>query len=289
MAVIGMGKLGGGELGLSSDLDLLFVYESDEGEIVPASPESPSLGIKEYHVRLASEVLKTLAARSQEGALYESDVRLRPYGKGGDLSGTLQQYRDYYEKEAALWERQALTRARWIAGDEELGKLLIGQAAEFVYGQGLTGEQKAEIAHLRGRIERERKGEAIKSGEGGLVDVEFLVQALQLEFGKDAPEIRVPHTLKALDALAAKGLYPPGDAEKLAEHYLFLRDILNRLQIADGISIQELPRDPEDLEELIRRMYHLGSETPPSGREFLERYDACRGEIRARFRKYFQA
>lgn len=289
MAVIGMGKLGGGELGLSSDLDLLFVYESDEGEIAPASPESPSIGIKEYHVRLASEVLKTLAARSQEGALYESDVRLRPYGKGGDLSGTLRQYRDYYAKEAALWERQALTRARWIAGDGQLGQLFIDQAAEFVYGQGLSGEQKAQIAHLRGRIERERKGEAIKSGEGGLVDVEFLVQALQLEFGKDAPEVRVPHTLKALDALAAKGLYPPGDARKLAENYLFLRDILNRLQIADGISIQELPRDREDLEELIRRMDHLGSQAPPSGRQFLERYDACRKEIRAQFQEYFQA
>jgi len=287
VAMIGMGKLGGEEINFSSDLDLLFVYEEDGGKVIGEGAEGETLGVKEYFVRLAADILKSLSARTEEGGLYRADVRLRPYGKGGDLSGTLQQYRDYYQREAALWERQALTKARPVAGDAELGRRFIEQAAEFVYSRGLSPEQKREISHLRGRIERERKGQGLKSGEGGLIDVEFLVQALQLEHGRDHPSVRRSNTAEALVALSQEGLLDQRDAHILLAHYLFLRDIENRLQIMDGISTDELPTEQKALEQLVRRLYHLSDEPAPTSEAFIEKYNRCREEIRAIYGKYF--
>ncbi len=287
VAIIGMGKLGGEEINFSSDLDLLFVYEEDNGKVIGADANTETIGVKEYFVRLAGDILKSLSSRTEEGGLYQADVRLRPYGKGGDLAGTLQQYRDYYQREAALWERQALTKACLVAGDGELGRRFLEQAAEFVYGQGLSSEQKGEIAHLRGRIERERKGQGLKSGEGGLIDVEFLVQALQLEHGRDHPSVRPSNTAEALAALSGEGLLGREDADNLLAHYLFLRDIENRLQIMDGISTDELPTDQKALEQLVRRLYHLSEERTPTSQAFIEKYNRCREEIRAIYGKHF--
>jgi len=289
MAIVGMGKLGGGELGFGSDLDLLFVYEDSRGDVVPAGPESRRMDVKEYFVRLAAAVLKRLATNTQEGWLFKADVRLRPYGKGGDLAGSLQQYHDYYQREAALWERQALTRARFIAGDPEVGRRFLLRASEFVYSLGLSASDKAQIAHLRRRIERERKGQEIKSGEGGLVDVEFLVQTLQLVHGREHPSVQRPHTLEALNALKNERLIDPAEAKRLSANYLFLRDISNRLHIMDGISISRLPKDSEALDQLVRRMYHLSDEPTPTSEQFLDRYDQCRKEIRAIFDRHFQS
>lgn len=287
MALIGMGKLGGGEINFTSDLDLLFVYQEDSGSVIPPESGGEEIGVKEYFVRLAGDILKTLGTQTVEGNLYRSDVRLRPYGKGGDLAGTLQQYRDYYQRGVAFWERQTLTKARWIAGDEEVGKRFLQQAEEFVYGSSLTDEDKAQIAHLRGRIERERKGEELKSGEGGLIDVEFLVQAHQLKYGCREPGIRLSNTLEALQALARYGFMDLRQAEILAGHYSFLRDIENRLQIMDGISSDQIPVHPNELDQLIRRLYHLSGEAPPTSKEFLSHYTQCRKEIRAIFEQWF--
>jgi [glutamine synthetase] adenylyltransferase / [glutamine synthetase]-adenylyl-L-tyrosine phosphorylase len=285
-AIIAMGKLGGGEIGWTSDLDLLYVYQDDAGVVHPGDGGQPRIGVKEFYVRLAQDLQKCLMGRSSEGTLYEADSRLRPYGRGGDLAGTLQQYREYYERDAHLWERQTLTRARWIAGNRETGERFLEQVSQFVYGKGLSPGEKKQIAEMRSRIERQKKGEPLKAGEGGLVDVEFLVQALQMEHGGEHPEVRSPNIIEALEAMVEKQLIDAGDARTLIQNYLFQREIANRLQILDGISISQLPKEPEKLEELVRRMYHLGEEAPPSNEEFIRNYENSRKEIRALFNRY---
>src|SRR5436189_289420 len=177
-----------------------------------------------------------LAIARGEGLAYRIDTRLRPSGNQGPLVSSLAAFATYHRTGARLWERQALIKARVVAGAPALGARLEAIVAEFIYGRGLSPAEVAAIADMRARIERERgaaDGEAvnIKTGRGGLVDVEFLVQMLQLRHGHAHPAVRVRDTPGAIGALAAAGLLPPADARALAEGYAFLRALESRLRL----------------------------------------------------------
>ncbi|MGZ3408312.1 MAG: [protein-PII] uridylyltransferase family protein, partial [Polyangia bacterium] len=195
LAVLGLGKLGGRELTYSSDLDVVFLY-SDEGQ----AEGGRAVTNFEVMSRLAQRLIHALSAYLDEGRLYEIDTRLRPSGQKGALVSSLAGFRAYHAKEAALWERQALIKARTVAGDRALGAEIEKLAEQVVYGQASTDDGiAAEIGRLRVRMEKELAQETahrfnIKTGRGGLVDVEFLVQYLQLVHGPKLPAVRLRAT-----------------------------------------------------------------------------------------------
>jgi glutamate-ammonia-ligase adenylyltransferase len=246
LAVLGLGKLGGAELGYASDLDIIFVYDGGVDE-------------HEAATKVAQRLTWALGAVLEEGRLYQVDTRLRPSGQKGTLVSSLEAWRAYHRSSAQLWERQALIKCRAVAGDAGLGRLVEEDAARFVYAEDLSPPVvAAAIRAMRERIEKEiaREGPTrtdLKAGRGGLVDVEFAAQYLQLAHGARAPGLRVRATRAALDAARAGGLLGEAAHATLTGGYRFLRTIENRLRIVHDRPIHEYPRDPLELDRLARR------------------------------------
>jgi glutamate-ammonia-ligase adenylyltransferase len=260
LAVIGMGKLGSAELNYNSDLDLIFVYD-------PLDPGwwSGRIPAHEFFTRVAQRTISFLQTPTREGIAYRIDTRLRPSGNQGPLVSSIEAFDAYHREAAALWERQALIKARAITGPEALRQRLAALITACVYGRGLTAEETAAIARMRERIEVER-GEVegsrtnIKTGRGGLVDVEFLVQMLQLRHGHEHPDVRARAIRPALDALAAAALLPPDDAAALRHGYTFLRTLENRLRLEYDKPVEAMDTDPGALLSLARRLGYGGSD-----------------------------
>jgi [glutamine synthetase] adenylyltransferase / [glutamine synthetase]-adenylyl-L-tyrosine phosphorylase len=248
MAVLALGKLGAREMGYASDLDLVFVYDDPEW-----------MELTDAATRVAQRLVNALGAHLEEGRLYEVDTRLRPSGQKGTLVSSLAAWRAYHRTEARLWERQALIRCRAVAGDLELGRTVEAEAARFVYSAPLEPRVAADaIARMRERMERELTREAagwtdIKAGRGGIVDVEFAVQYLQLVHGARVPALQVRGTLAALDAARAAGVIDETVHGTFAQGYRFLRLVENRLRIVHDRPIHEYPRDRGELDMLARR------------------------------------
>jgi glutamate-ammonia-ligase adenylyltransferase len=260
LAVLGLGTFGGGELGYASDLDLIFVY--DPGDAAWCSGRAVP---HEFFTRIAERTISALATPTREGIAYRIDTRLRPSGNQGPLVSSLEAFAAYHRSGARLWERQALIKARVVAGPPALGARLEAIVAEFVYGRGLSPAEVAEIAGVRARIERERgaadeQAVNIKTGRGGLVDVEFLVQMLQLRHGQAHPAVRVRDTPGAITALAAAGLLPPADARALADGYAFLRALESRLRLEHNQPLEVTAADPAALRSLARRLGYGGTD-----------------------------
>ncbi|GAB4533002.1 MAG: bifunctional [glutamate--ammonia ligase]-adenylyl-L-tyrosine phosphorylase/[glutamate--ammonia-ligase] adenylyltransferase [Haliangiales bacterium] len=281
LAVLALGKLGGRELGYASDLDVVFVY-SGEGRSDGPRPLDNVL----YMTRLAQRLMSGLHSMHPGGRLYEVDTRLRPSGSQGLLVSTLRAWEQYHRDEAALWERQALIKLRPVAGDAALGARVAQAAAKYVYGHapGERGrESVAEIAagitSMRDRIERERAGgrtaQDIKVGRGGLVDIEFASQYLQLVHGHAVPEMRTVSTVEALTIAAERGLAAEADCALLAHAYRFLRTIEHRLRIVHDRSVQRLPEEPGELDKLARRTGY------DSGEALLDDFVRYTEEVRA--------
>src|SRR5438132_468567 len=260
LAVLGLGKLGGGELAYASDLDLIFVYDPGDlawwnGRAVP----------HEFFTRIAERTISALATPTREGIAYRIDTRLRPSGNQGPLVSSLAAFATYHRTGARLWERQALIKARVVAGAPALGARLEAIVAEFVCGRGRSPAEVAAIADMRARIERERgaadgEGVNIKTGRGGLIDVEFLGQMLQLRHGYAHPAVRVRDTPGAIGALAAAGLLLPADARALAEGYAFLRALERRLRLEHNQPLEVTAADPAALLALARRLGYGGTD-----------------------------
>ena len=277
LAVIGLGKLGGRELTYASDLDVIFIYSGDEG------------GAFEIMSRLAQRLIHALSAYLDEGRLYEIDTRLRPSGQKGTLVSSLAGFRAYHAKQAALWERQALIKARTVAGDRALGAEVERLAQELVYSDAAV--DAGEIGRIRARMESELAQETahkfnIKTGRGGLVDVEFLVQYLQLVHGRRLPSLRQRATADALAALAHEGVLPAEEARVLAESYAFLRRLENRMRIVHDRSIQEITNRPGALDGLARRLGYHGD---GAGAQLFADYRAHTERIRARYARHLPA
>jgi glutamate-ammonia-ligase adenylyltransferase len=287
-AIIALGKLGGSELNYSSDIDVCFVYEA-EGET--AGPEIVSN--RAFFQRAAERVLAALTAMTEEGAAYRVDLRLRPEGTGGPLALPLDAYRQYHETRGALWERQALIKARFAAGDERLGQAFVALARHVAYRPGLEREALAEIRAMKGRIDRLLRARGqherhVKLGVGGIRDIEFHVQALQLLYGAQDPWLWERNSLRALHRLAERGYLSWEESGTLARAYTFLRTVEHRLQILHALQTHTLPADPAELARLARRLGYTG-EAEAVRRRFLADYDGTRQAVRRAFEGFFAA
>jgi glutamate-ammonia-ligase adenylyltransferase len=266
LAVLALGKLGGRELGYAADLDVVFVYEGDDESV-------------ERYTRVAQRLLGALRQRTPRGRLYEVDTRLRPSGTHGTLVSSLAGWRRYHAEDARLWERQALVKLRAVAGDRALGAEVERHALQTVYGSPHDPKQvAAAIASMRDKIERELGGPRdLKTGPGGIIDVEFAAQYLQLAHGHAHAELRTTGTSAALRAAAQLGIAPPGIALLLDEGYRFLRGIEHRLRVVHDQPIHRLPDAKDELDKLARRCGF------PDGGALLERVERWQREIRAAY------
>jgi glutamate-ammonia-ligase adenylyltransferase len=251
LVVIAMGKLGGAELNYSSDVDVLFLHPDAGGEAQEAA------------VRAASQLISLLTEPTSEGVALRVDPNLRPEGRAGPLSRSLDSMLEYYERHAATWERQALLKARPVAGDQALGHRFVEGVAPVVYPAVLPASAIEEVRASKARIEehvraRGKERSELKRGRGGIRDVEFAVQLLQLVHGRREPSLRLPNTLRALSALADEGFVAPDDADALAGSYRFLRKLEHRMQMVRDTQTHELPSDQTALAPLARSM-GLGS------------------------------
>lgn len=195
--VLALGKFGGRELAEGSDLDLMLIYDAPAGS-----------GAAEYYARLTQRLISALSAPTEEGALYEIDTNLRPSGSKGPVAVRLTSFERYYMEEAWLWELQALTRARPVAGDAALGARVMEIAVGALRRPRDKTKALADVANMRGRMDRERKGRSVwdlKLAPGGFVDIEFIAQALQLAHAPDAPDVLAANTGAALAQLRAAG------------------------------------------------------------------------------------
>jgi glutamate-ammonia-ligase adenylyltransferase len=252
LAVIGLGKLGGEELNFSSDIDLMFVYDRD----VPLESMGSRLStVHEYYSRLAEFIVRRLSEHTGEGHFHRVDVRLRPEGHSGPLAMSRSAYLTYYELRGELWERQMLLKARVVAGNKQVGERWLTELQPFVYPKTLLGSPLQEIARIKEKIEASVEGDSnIKLGSGGIRDVEFIVQALQLLNAGTNVELRERNTLRAVSRLGAAQLLNREEALQLREAYLFLRAVEDRLQLLHGLQKHSLPGSREEKRVLARQL-----------------------------------
>ena len=236
VAVIALGKLGGRELNYASDVDVVFVHAG-------GGPERQTEAD-----RACASLVRLLAEPSTEGIALRVDATLRPGGGRGPLSRSFDAMRAYYDAEAATWERQALIKARPVAGDPDLGSAFVGAVAPFVFATDLAPAAIDEVRRVKVRLEEYvratgKAGVEVKRGRGGIRDVEFAVQLLQIVHGGRDERLREPNTLRALEVLAEEGYVAREDAAALAGAYRFLRVLEHRLQIVRDLQTHELPSD----------------------------------------------
>src|SRR6266699_614028 len=244
-AILELGKLGGGELNHSSDVDLLFLY-SDEGQL------SPHLSYHEFFNRLAKKILETFSIPHPEGSLFRLDLRLRPEGSAGPLARSIESMENYYAGFGETWERLALIKARHVCGSKELAYEFSRQHQPFIFPKNPTPELLDEIAAIKRRIEREVPADEldVKLGAGGIREIEFVIQTLQFIHGAQHTFLQEQGTLKALRAIAELELLPGSEVRALDESYHFLRRIEHRLQIEAERQTHSIPDDPEKRERL---------------------------------------
>ena len=267
LAILALGKFGGRELSYQSDLDVIFIYEGDgqtdaralpsrrHGRRSPPAHRPESTLNVHFYAALAQRIIKATSQLGPHGRLYQVDPRLRPTGRSGSLVLPLNEFRRYYQSGSAqLWERQALTKARVVFGPPDVAAALEQAVEEAAYGAAWQPSMADEILDMRKRLEASRGEKNLKRGFGGLVDIEFLVQLLQLKYGGTHPELRVANTLQALGALHAARIVDDRHAEELRQSYAFLRLVESRLRIVHNVSQDDLPDDPGDLDRLARRL-----------------------------------
>lgn len=277
-AVIAMGKLGGGELNYSSDIDLIYACADADDERIS------------YYTKLSRQFTEAMSEATQEGYLYRVDLRLRPDGKAGPVVNTETALRIYYENRGRPWEFQALLKARVIAGDRALGSRILETLQKLVYSTSMSYSPLEYIAGMRDRISSNipahERGFNIKLMAGGIRDIEFVVQALQLMHAREHVETRSGTTLLALSTLRAAGLVENWAADNLAEAYCFFRLIEHRLQMMHQIKTHNVPESNDEIALLAKRISHgpLGTYTTA---EFLETLSRYVGSVQAFADRFF--
>ncbi|PYN23166.1 MAG: hypothetical protein DMD99_14730 [Candidatus Rokuibacteriota bacterium] len=288
LAVVAMGKLGGDELNYSSDIDLMFVYGAD-GETAGGRAGRRANG--EYFARVCRELVALLEEATDEGYAFRVDLRLRPEGRMGAIVLSLDGYREYYRERAELWERQALIKARISAGDAGVGTRFKDLARDTVYRLGVDARIVPAIRAMKAQMDsvvRARGNEAtnVKLGRGGIREIEFIVQALQLLYGGDDAWLREANTLKAIFRLTERGYLAPDLGRLLSRAYVHLRTVEHRLQILHEFQTHTLPTEPLALGRLARR---IGVQLPPAraARELQTRHRAITTAVHRAFREFF--
>ena len=252
LLVVGLGKLGGRELNIASDLDLACFY-GDPGGGDPARALTRSSN--EYYNPWVRRLLELGGKRFSRGTLYELDLRLRPYGRNSPQATTLDSLAEYFRDKAWFWERMAYSRARPVQGAPRWRKAFETWREEAIFGPGFTPQNLMDLHDMRKRIERQKGSQVIKAGPGGLIDVEFASQAVALAHGTEHPGLREGSTVHLLEEAARLGLVDPVRAESLVKGYLFLRDIENRIRLIKHASLDSLPEGEAELDAVARRIF----------------------------------
>jgi len=286
--VIAMGKLGGHELNYSSDVDVLYVCESHEGETRPAASgrakakgsAQRGLSNEEYFEILAQELTKALTAQTHEGYVYRVDLRLRAEGSVGQLTRSLDDYAKYYRTRGQVWERLALLKAWPIAGSQEVGRSFIKMVRPFMLApSSKRPDVKQELAivedvrSVKERIdakmaERGQEQRNVKLGVGGIREIEFLVQTIQVLAGSRMPGVLGRGTLGSLVRLQKAGILSRAQEADLASAYQFLRDVEHKLQMVHDLQTHALPDQQKELERCAIRMGYDRADRPIALKQF---------------------
>lgn len=255
-AIIGMGKLGGMELNFSSDIDIIYIYSSDKGETTGVTLPAPLFGkegerrgtvsLHAFYVKLSEMITKLIGAVTEDGIVFRVDLNLRPEGKNGDLANSLRSAEIYYESWGQTWERAAMIKARPVAGSINLGEEFLKMIEPFVYRKYLDFTAIYEIKGMKEKIDISLLRAApdaidVKLGRGGIREIEFFVQAIQLINGGKDKAIRQKNTLSALNMLSERGYIADADRDALKNAYIFLRNLEHRIQIVEGRQTQVIP------------------------------------------------
>ena len=262
LTVVGLGKLGSRELNYASDIDLLFIY-SDEGETSGAG-ERGAVTNREFFCKLAERVSRAVGGDAFESGAYRVDLRLRPHGRDGALAVSLEEALRYYREAAHAWELQALIRARASAGSQSLFARFEEGVRARVYRRDETVARALEYVRLaKQKIDRfrgeEARGYNVKLGRGGIREIEFIAQALQLAHGGSDAWLHASHTLISLGRLADRGLVSERERTELSDAYDFLRTVEHRVQMEHGLQTHTVPDDAERRVLLARRMHFKGA------------------------------
>jgi glutamate-ammonia-ligase adenylyltransferase len=278
-----MGRLGGQEQGYGSDADVLFVHDP-----LPGVPDGEASAVAHD---VAHEIRRLLALPAPDPPL-TVDADLRPEGRQGPLSRSLASYAAYYARWAQVWESQALLRAAPIAGDADLAEEFLALVAPVRYpAGGLSAEQVREIRRIKARMETERLPRgvdpklALKMGPGGLADVEWVVQLLQLQHAHEMPALRTTSTLAALRAAVGHGLLQPADAEVLEAAWSLVTHVRNALVLVRGKPSEGLPSSGRDLAGVARVLGY----PPDTQGDFLDDYRRATRRARAVVERVFYA
>jgi glutamate-ammonia-ligase adenylyltransferase len=281
-ALFALGKLGGRELNFSSDVDLLFVYEP---------PQDADAAVAQHRAvaDLVRHFKRGLETPTEDGFAYRVDLDLRPEGRAGVIANPVDVAIAYYETFGVEWERQMLIRLRQLGGSREAGDAFARAILPFVYRRLIDPGVLDAVRDMKARIEDERRRAGrdidahLKEGPGGIRDVEFLVQSLQLFHGARHAELRTGHVLDALEALGRLGLLPEATAAALRDAYVWLRRAEHALQLAEERQTALFPREAADQFALARRMGYADAEGEAARQRLLEDWTAVRAEVRRHF------
>ena len=244
LTALGMGKLGGGELNFGSDVDLVFFYGTDEGQV----GEGLDLSVHDFFTRLVRAVSRAIGEITEDGYVFRVDLRLRPEGSQGPLANSLASAERYYAEFGRTWERGALLRARPVAGDPTFGDEVLAMLAPFIFRRSVDPTLADAMHEMMAKTRRDlRVDEArdVKLGRGGIREAEFFVQTLQLIWGGQHRELRVANTIEGLRRLRALGLVTHQDAEALETAWALLRRIEHRIHMSTGYQTHDLPAERE--------------------------------------------
>jgi glutamate-ammonia-ligase adenylyltransferase len=281
--ILAMGKLGGGELNFSSDVDLMYLCGSEKED-----PEMGGISAPEYFHRLCQKITGGLNEFTSEGYIYRVDLRLRPEGKAGSLAYSLDGFERYYESRLGTWERLALLKAWPVAGSRQLGHAFLEMARKFIYDRPFDLKALEDVRSMKRKSDekmhsRRQYSSNVKLGAGGIREIELIAQSFQVCYGGRYPQIRERNTLNALKALCAQSLISAEECETLTRAYVFLRDAENKLQMVHDAQTHSLPREQE---ELTTYAHLLGYAEPA---DFLMDYKTHTGHVSRIFESVFAA
>ncbi len=291
--ILGMGKLGGGELNFSSDVDLIYLYASDQEEAVTNNADV-TISASEYFRRLCQKITVALSEFTGEGYVYRVDLRLRPEGKAGNIAYSLDGFERYYRSRGETWERLALLKAWPVAGDRALGRAFLEMARPFVYDRPFDLKALGEVRSIKRKIDqqmtiRQQRSRNVKLGTGGIREIELIAQALQVCHGGQIPQVCERNTLKALGALCDQSLISAEECDTLTLAYVFLRDVENKLQMVNDAQTHSLPPEGEELTACARRLGYSDNDRGSAAGQFLRHYQHHTSQVNRIFEEIFSA
>jgi glutamate-ammonia-ligase adenylyltransferase len=289
LAIVALGKLGCRELNYASDIDLLFLFSGYGETAGDGRSRASAISNKQFFNAVAERVVQLIGRSSSEGAVYRIDLRLRPYGRDGEMISEIERAADYYRKRAHNWERQALIRARASAGSEQVVTHFLDMVRDAIFTRDALPDTLEGVRRAKEKIDRKEaarmRGFNVKLGPGGIREIEFIAQALQLKHGGREPWVRSAQTLIVLARLAEKQYLTEPERARLSAAYTFLRTVEHRLQMEHGAQTHTLPASHTKLALLARRCGYVQSNDPatPFVRD-LERHTAA---VRAVYDRVF--